>query len=140
MPAAAWGAMFALVHLYWLLGGTAGLPVGMSLFSNVPLLIIEVVAIPLSVLAAIVALSLASGWRLRFGRRLLLAAAWGVSALLIVHALPSVTDWIALALGHRAFDDFAATERFVTFLYEPWFMTGGILFALTALGFQGGTR
>jgi hypothetical protein len=99
-----------------------------------------VVAIPLSVLAAVVALSLASGWRLRIGRRLLLAAAWGASALLIVHALPSVTDWIAVALGHRAFDDFTARERFITFLYEPWFMTGGVLFALTALGFQGGAR
>jgi uncharacterized protein DUF3995 len=93
----------------------------------------------MSVLAAIVA-SLAGGWRLRIGRRLLLAVAWGVSALLIVHALPSVTDWIALALGHKAVDDFTAMERFVTFLYEPWFMTGGILFALTALGFQRGAR
>jgi hypothetical protein len=83
--------------------------------------------------------SLASGWRLRIGRRLLLAAAKGASALLIVHALPSVADWIALALGHRAFDDFTARERFIRFLYEPWFMTGGILFALTALGVQRGS-
>ncbi|WP_245194764.1 hypothetical protein [Kitasatospora phosalacinea] len=43
-------------------------------------------------------------------------------------------DWAALALGHRSATDLDATARFATFLYEPFFLAGGVLFALAAFG------
>ncbi|MER5864758.1 hypothetical protein [Kitasatospora sp. NPDC002040] len=81
--AAGWGLAFALVHLYWLLGGRTGLPAGLSLRDNLPLLVIDVAA---------------------------------------------------LALGTRTAGGLTGLERFATFLYEPWFLTGGVLFGLATLG------
>lgn len=138
--ASAWGVWFALVHLYWLLGGRIGLPDGMSLFDNIPLLIIDVVAIPLCAMAAVLALALIRPWGRRFRRRLLLTAAWATTAVLVVHAAPTVVDWISLAGGQRTIDDLDSLERFVTFLYEPFFLAGGVLFGIAALGYQGRTN
>lgn len=131
--AATWSVLFALVHVYWLLGGRAGLPDGMDLFGNTALLIIDVIAIPLSFGAAALALALVRPWGERFPRRLLRAGVWGTTGLLLVHALPSIPDWIALAAGTRTLGDFSADERFVTVLYEPWFLAGGLLFGAAAL-------
>ncbi|MEU5714503.1 DUF3995 domain-containing protein [Streptomyces sp. NPDC020403] len=132
--AAAWGLAFALVHLYWLLGGRTGLPAGLSLGDNLPLLIIDVVAIPLSLVATALALALIRPWGVLIPRRLLRTTAWGTTALMVVHALPSVVDWTALAVGARTADELTDLERFATFLYEPWFLAGGVLFGLAALG------
>ncbi|MBO2453601.1 DUF3995 domain-containing protein [Actinomadura barringtoniae] len=138
--AAAWGVLFSLVHVYWLAGGRAGLPNGQSIFDNAPLLVIDVIAIPVSAVAAALALALVRPWGERFARRMLLTAAWGATAVMIVHALPSVVDWAALAVGAKSSGDLTAEERFATFLYEPWFMAGGLLFALAALTFQRSRR
>ncbi|MCX2729091.1 DUF3995 domain-containing protein [Saccharopolyspora sp. NFXS83] len=132
--AAAWSVVFGLVHVYWLAGGGVGLPPGTSLASNLPLLIIDVVAIPLCALAALVALAPIRPWGSRVPRWLLHAAVWGVAALLVVHALPSVVDWLLLASGRLAVADLDPMARFVTLLYEPVFLTGGLLFGLTGLG------
>jgi len=138
--AAAWGVLFSLVHVYWLAGGRAGLPNGQSIFDNTPLLIIDVVAIPVSAIAAALALALVRPWGERLPRRMLLAGTWGATALMIVHALPSTVDWAALAVGAKSSSELTAEERFATFLYEPWFMAGGVLFGLAALAFQLGRR
>lgn len=132
--AAAWSAAFGLVHAYWLAGGGVGLPPGTSLASNLPLLIIDVVAIPLCALAMLVALAPVRPWGSRVPSRLLHVAVWGIAALLLVHALPSVVDWLLLASGRLAVADLDPMARFVTFLYEPVFLTGGLLFGLTGLG------
>ncbi|WP_433330819.1 DUF3995 domain-containing protein [Spirillospora sp. CA-294931] len=127
--AATWGVVFSLVHVYWVLGGQAGLPADLDLFDNLPLLVIDVIAIPVSLVAAALAVGLVRPWA---GRRLIKVGVWTTAALLIVHALPSVPDWVSLAAGTRAASDLSTNEHFVTFLYEPWFMVGGVLFALAA--------
>jgi hypothetical protein len=138
--ATAWGAAFAGVHLYWLLGGRVGLPAGRSLFDNLPLLIIDVIAIPLCLVAALLAYFLSRPTGGRFGRRTLLIGAWGTAALLVVHALPTTIDWGALLVGARTVHDLEPLERFSTLLYEPFFMAGGALFAVAALCYQWRTR
>ncbi|MFH8379909.1 DUF3995 domain-containing protein [Kitasatospora sp. NPDC018058] len=132
--AATWSAAFSAVHLYWLLGGRLGLPDGLSVLGNTPLLVIDILAIPLCALAAVLALALVRPWGARLPARPLAVALWGTTALLLVHAAPSVSDWAALAFGSRTTSDFDAMGRFATLLYEPFFMTGGLLFALAALG------
>ncbi|MBB5067169.1 hypothetical protein BJ969_000257 [Saccharopolyspora gloriosae] len=132
--AAAWSVAFGLVHVYWLVGGEVGLPPGTSLASNLPLLIIDVVAIPLCALAALVALAPTRPWGSRVPRWLLNTAICGVAVLLLVHAMPSVVDWVLLASGRLAVADLDPMERFVTLLYEPVFLAGGLLFGLTGLG------
>ena len=63
--ACAWSLAFAAVHLYWAIGGTVGLPPGMSVGMNAALFVIDVVAVPLCVVGSLLALSLARPW----GRR-----------------------------------------------------------------------
>ncbi|MFD8599975.1 DUF3995 domain-containing protein [Kitasatospora sp. NPDC059646] len=132
--AALWSAWFSLVHLYWLLGGRLGLPGGLSVLGSPPLLVIDVVAVPLCAAAAALALALVRPWGGGLSPRLLLTAARGTAALLLVHAAPSVPDWAALAAGHRTVAGMDATDRFATVLYEPFFLAGGLLFACAAFG------
>ncbi len=129
--ACAWALAFAAVHLYWGLGGTVGLPPGLSLIDNTPLFVIDLVAIPLCLAAAALALALVRPWGGRFPRWLLLGAAWGAAALFVVHSLPTVIDAATLALGRRT-QDLTAEARFSLFLYEPWFLVGGVLFGAAA--------
>ncbi|MFE2413455.1 DUF3995 domain-containing protein [Kitasatospora sp. NPDC059408] len=132
--AATWSAAFSLVHLYWLLGGRTGLPDGLSVTGNTPLLVIAVLAVPGCAVAAALALAIVRPWAGRLPGRLLDFAIWAITAILLVHSVPSVPDWLALATGARTTADFDAMGRFATLLYEPFFMTGGLLFGLAALG------
>ncbi|MGW7444425.1 DUF3995 domain-containing protein [Kitasatospora sp. NPDC054795] len=132
--AAGWAVAFALVHLYWLADGRLGLPDGRSVWSSTPLLVIDVIAIPLCAVAAAVALAPLRRWGARVPARLLGTALWGTTALLVLHAAPSVPDWIALAVGSRSGAELDAPARFVTFGYEPFFLAGGLLFAAASLG------
>ncbi|MEV7121744.1 DUF3995 domain-containing protein [Kitasatospora griseola] len=134
LAAAFWSAGFALVHLYWLLGGRVGLPGGLSVLDNTPLLVIDVVAIPLCAAAAALALALVRPWGGRLPARGLLWAARGTAVVLIAHAAPSVPDWAALAAGHRPVAELDATARFATLLYEPFFLAGGVLFGCAVFG------
>ncbi|WP_460110970.1 DUF3995 domain-containing protein [Streptomyces sp. YKOK-J1] len=132
--AATWATIFSLVHLYWLFGGRFGLPSGLSIRGNTPLLVIDILAVPLCALAAALALALHLDWGARLPARLLTAGLLGVAALLLLHAAPSIPDWAALAAGTRTSADLDAMSKFSTLLYEPFFMAGGLLFALASLG------
>ena len=130
----AWALVFAAVHLYWALGGTVGMPPGMSVGMNLALFVIDVVAIPLCVVGALLALSLVRPWGRLLPRRLLLACGWGACALLILHSVPTlVGDGLVIA-GLRA-GDLSVPERWSLFVYEPWFFAGGVLYGAAALGY-----
>ena len=137
--ACGWGVVFAVAHLYWVLGGTLGLPPGLSLFAKKPLLVIDIIAIPLCISAALLALALVQPQGRRFSHRLLLTAAWSATALFVVHAVPSIPDWVGLALGLRT-AALTPMNRFSLFLYEPWFLTGGILFGVGTWCYQRQSR
>lgn len=47
--ACAWALAFAVVRLYWALGGAVGLPTGMSVGMNRALFVFDIVAVPLCV-------------------------------------------------------------------------------------------
>ncbi|MEV7690183.1 DUF3995 domain-containing protein [Streptomyces bungoensis] len=138
--AAGWATAFSLIHLYWLLGGRIGLPAGLAVRDNTPLLVINVLSIPLCAVAAVLALALVRPWGARLPAGLLTVGARGTAALLLLHAAPSVPDWVALAAGARTTSDLDAMGRFATFLYEPFFMAGGLLFALASLAVRGQFR
>ena len=97
----AWALVFAAVHLYWALGGTVGLPNGMSVGMNPALFVIDVLAVPLSVVGALLALSLVRPWGRLLPRRLLLASASAVCALLIVHSAPTLVEGGLVVTGLR---------------------------------------
>ena len=130
--AAVWGVLFALVHLYWALGGRAGLPADVSVKGSTPLLVISIVAVPLCLAAAVLALALVRPFGRIVGDSWLLAGAWAAAALMIVHAAPAVV----VATQHLLDADAGALtpeERYSWLLYEPYWLLGGGLFVLTAL-------
>ena len=132
--ACAWALAFAVVHLYWALGGAVGLPPGISVGMNRALFVIDIVAVPLCVAGALSALSLVRPWGRLLPRRLLLASAWAVCALLILHSAPTLVEGGLVVTGLRS-GDLSLLERWSLFVYEPWFFTGGALYGAAALGY-----
>lgn len=129
--ASAWGVVFALVHVYWVLGGRLGLPSDQSIYDNTPLLVIDIIAIPLCLIAAALPLAIVHGWWARIPERWLYRAMWATAALFVIHAIPSIVEVVAMALGLIS-REMTTEEKYVMFLYEPWFLLGGILFTLAA--------
>lgn len=129
--ASVWAFAFAVVHLYWALGGTTGLPRGMSVGMNPALFVIDVLAVPLCLVGALLSLSLVRPWGHLFPRRLLLAGAWAVCALLVVHSVPTLV-WGGLVVTGLRDAELSLLERWSLFVYEPWFFVGGILYGAAA--------
>jgi hypothetical protein len=127
----AWAALFGLVHVYWLFGGRFGLPAELHITGV--LLIIDAVAVPLCFGAAAIALALYRSWG---PRRAVLVLAWLPSAIGLIHAAPTLPDWVELALGRHA--PMPDLQRFDVLLYEPWFLAGGVVFGLLCLSARRG--
>jgi len=121
VAAIAWSLSFAAIHVAWAIGSTAGL--GGRRVTGV-LLAIDIVAIPLCLLAAWVA------WRLRDDRRSAAAPrvvrtmAWAACWLLALRGLGTVQALVAPP------DDATTFTRLV----DPFFLLGGLLFGLVARG------
>ena len=118
--AGAWGLLFAAVHAYWALGGTGGLE-GERVTAG--LLIIDVIAIPLCLLAALIAYATvrpslwpAPAWMLRAG-------AWTASVAL---GLRGLTGLAQTALGQGGDVPWGVAAA------DPFFLLGGLLFGATA--------
>ncbi|MEU5539264.1 DUF3995 domain-containing protein [Streptomyces sp. NPDC020362] len=137
--ACAWMVVFAAFHSYWALGGTFGLPPGESLVDNKPLFVIDLIAIPMNLGGAALALALVQRWGLFFPRRLVLFGAWGCALLMIFHAAPAMVDLAVFLTGQRN-KPLTGEDRFSVLVYEPYWMLGGLLFLGMALAFQGRTR
>ena len=130
---AAWMVVFAAVHLYWSFGGTALLPAGLSVWDNLPLLVIDIVAVPLSLAGALVALALVRPWGRRVAGRWRRRAAAAVAVLALVHSVPTVVLELARLVGLRQ-AELTESDRLSVWVYEPWWLLGGVLFALAAWG------
>lgn len=139
----AWALAFAALSFYWAAGGTLGAEtIGPALASLALARDPEFVAILwitgiLKVAAALIALTLARpGWP-PIPRRLLLAAGWGASAGLtlyggasfVQHAL-MVTGTVAIPVGLGA-----TAARWHLLLWDPWWLLGGLLFAVAVWGY-----
>lgn len=132
--ATAWMVTFAVVHVYWLLDGRIGLPRRESIYERPALVVIDAIAVPLCLAGAALAHSLTWPPRRWPRPRTRLRAIGATAAVLVVHALPTVPTWVRLLAG----DEVALTddERYIAFLYEPVFMSGGLLCAAAYVGFR----
>jgi hypothetical protein len=119
--------VFAVVHVYWGLGGTAMLPSDFRVTDDTAMTVIAWAAVPLCLAGAAVAFALARPGVLPLPRRLLLAVSWGTAALLFVHALPAIVELVAMAAGLMP-REMTERDRFVYFVYEPFWLAGSLLF------------
>lgn len=136
--AAAWAGLFAAAHLYWALGGSAGLAesAGVELARDRPTWFVVLGLYGVALLlagGAVLGAALAHGPRGRRTSRLLPIVGGGIAGVLLLRAV--VVE--ALLLFDTGYGNGAISpaERFWTLvLWDPWFLIGGVAFARAALG------
>lgn len=126
---AVWSLVFAAPHVYWAVGGRAGLGVqaaaAESALATTPFFIYNLVAVGLATGGAVLAIVLATrstGSRLR--RPLLFAAGMGSAVLLVRGGVGLVM--LAVSALNGTFDEQTPA---VLVAIEPWFLAGGVAFA-----------
>jgi len=137
--AAAWMVFFAATHSYWAGGGRGGLPRGFTVTARPVLLAIDIVSVPLCLLGAGLALALIRPWGRAFPRRVLLYLSWAVATLAVIHAIFAVGQDLLSLVGLARLPSSPA-DHFDYLVYEPFWMTGGLLFAAAAWCYQLSTR
>ncbi len=122
-----WATAFACVHGYWAFGGRLGLPSDIVLHDNIPLLVVDLVAIPLCLAAAAIAWALAqrSAPR-RFDRAATAAAA--IALFCFVHAIPPLLDFAVQCLANGSPPRLTERDAYALLLYEPYWLIGGLAF------------
>jgi hypothetical protein len=132
--AAAWAGLFAAAHLYWALGGSIGLAesAGAELARDRPTWFVVLGLYGVALLlagGAVLGVALAHGPWGRGWWRLLPFLGAGVASVLLLRAV--VVE--ALLLSDPGYGDGAIhpAERYWTLvLWNPWFLVGGVAFAL----------
>ncbi|MGH2542164.1 MAG: DUF3995 domain-containing protein [Ardenticatenaceae bacterium] len=136
--ACGWTLGYTALKLYWAVGGTAlrstiGFPdevwqepsfIAIGLWGTVAL----------GLFGAAVALALARPWGARTIRWLLLTAAWGASALLLLRGVAGIVQGILALTGALTIpESVARSVIYWDFLfYSPYFLVWGILWAAAA--------
>jgi len=140
--ASAWCAAFAALHLYWALGGNAGLAssAGADLAARRPALFVLVglwgTAMFL-LLGAGIGVALARGRPRRRLRRLATVTGWLVGAALLARGI--VLEFVLITgAGGIAASVGAYQTRWSLLLWNPWFALGGATFLSTARRFGSG--
>lgn len=118
--ACGWALVFGIIHVYWAIGGTVGLQ-GHSMTGL--LYVINLIAIPLCFVAAVVAFALATSPTRLIPRWMWLIVACGASVVLA-------------ARGSVGILQNTISQNQVPLLlmaYDMWFLLGGILFGMAAV-------
>lgn len=136
---ASWMVAFAALHVYWGMGGTLLLPAGTSVVDSSALFAIDLLAITVCFAGAAMAWTLRPGLRLAklSSRRWVVLPATVGAAVMVSHALTGA----AILAGRPLFGTGPSAEE-VRYLmvYEPCWLIGGVLLALTVRGFGHGLR
>ena len=135
--AAAWALVFAALHFYWALGGEAGLAssAGSELAATRPLWFVLAGLWgvgSLLVAGACLAIMMTRRHALRSLRWLVVVAGWAVSLLLLLRGV----GLEVLLLGRFYDGNTALTPSQVhvsLVLWNPWFILGGLAFAMASL-------
>jgi hypothetical protein len=97
--------------------------------------VIDLIAIPLCLVGAAFALALVQPWGRSFPRWLLLIAAWGGCAFLVLHAAPVLIEGGLIGVGLLR-KTLSSLDRWDLLVYEPFWLLGGILFGDAAWFYQ----
>jgi Protein of unknown function (DUF3995) len=144
--ACAWALIFALMSFYWALGGEIGLDtlgLGIQALAHDPGFIALVWLTGIAkVVGGLFALTLVRPWLLWLPPIWKLALAWlSGSALALYGGVNLVVEWL-LVSGAIHIDGVVVTEgiRWHAWLWDPWWLLGGILFLLAAWQYQRSLR
>jgi hypothetical protein len=146
--ACAWALVFSLQSFYYAAGGTAGAntwppSIVEPVLAREPLWVaIMWVTGALKVLLALLALALVWSRGRGLLRRLLLAGAWGATAFLGLYGLANLVQHGLMVAGVVGIPEGLGetAARWHLFLWDPYWLLGGVLFAVAARQYQRGPR
>lgn len=135
--ACAWALAFAVAHFYWALGGRTGLDVsaGPALSTDRPLWFVLGGLIGVGMLLVVgagVALMLERSVR---WLRLLSLLGWAASAILLIRGV-GLELLLAAGVVHAGDGISRDQVAWTWVLWNPWFVLGGVCFALATIGFS----
>jgi hypothetical protein len=138
--AATWAFLFAAMSFYWALGGrlgseTIGDAITKPVLAGDPtILAIVWITGVLKVVAGVVALALVQPWGQRIPRSALLLAGWGAGTLFLVYGAANLVQDALIVLGAIPTPTGlgAVAARWHLCLWDPWWLLGGVLFALAS--------
>ncbi len=138
--AAAWAVVFAIVSFYWASGGTIGIGTLARSIQQLgrersPSFVAEVWATGvLKLVAAAIALALIRPWGKRIAPRLLRILIWGTGVTLLLYGGSNLIQDVLIVAGVIDVPKSMGPEavRWYLFLWEPWWILGGVLFLATA--------
>ena len=144
--ACAWALIFALMSFYWALGGEIGLDtlgLGIQALAHDPGFIALVWLTSIAkVIGGLFALTLVRPWLLWLPPiwKLVLALVGG-AAMALYGGVNLVVEWL-LVIGAIHIDGVVVTEgiRWHAWIWDPWWLLGGILFLLAAWQYQHSLR
>lgn len=139
--ACAWMFVFAAMSFYWALGGTTGLntvSLGQELAGKSWFIMVLWLTGFLKVIGGLLALALVRSWERWIPRWLLLIAAWGVGAVLLLHGGDFIVQGALTETGIISFSGPATwtSAHWQTFVWGPWWLLGGLVFCLAAWNYQ----
>src|SRR5262245_37297611 len=142
--AAIWALLFAATSFYWALGGrigveTVGEAITKPALAGDPAIVALVwMTGVLKVIAGGVALALVQPWGRRIPRWALQLAGWGTSVLLLVYGAANLAQDVLIVGGviPTPVGLGAVAARWHLFLWDPWWLLGGLLFALATWRFS----
>lgn len=143
--ACAWMLVFAVMSFYWAVGGTAGLntvSLGQEFASESWFITALWLTGILKVVGGLLALALVQSWGRRLPRWLLLIAAWGTGALLLLHGGDFMIQGAITETGFISLSGPATwtPTHWQTFVWGPWWLLGGLIFCLAAWNYQSRSR
>ncbi|WP_285729087.1 DUF3995 domain-containing protein [Nocardiopsis sp. ATB16-24] len=145
--AALWAFLFALISLHWALGGewlleTIGEAVTRPARDGDPAMVAAVWASVLVKFAAVVAaLGLVQAWGRAFPRWFLVGGGWLAAALLLLYGGAGLVQQLLMVAGIVGVSEtFAPVLHWHLFLWSPYWLAGGVLFALATAALARATR
>jgi hypothetical protein len=144
---AVWALAFALIGLYWVLGGewlleTIGEAVTQPAQDGDPMLVAAVWASTLVKFAAVPAgLGLVQRWGQFFPRWFLVGGGWLAALLLLLYGGASLIQQVLMVFGAvEVSASFEPVLYWHLFLWTPYWLAGGVLFALATAYLARATR
>ncbi|WP_157182744.1 DUF3995 domain-containing protein [Sciscionella marina] len=132
------GLLFALVSLYWTVGGELGLDTVGGVIEeavrtgNAGMTAVMVLVTVIKLVGAVFALALVQPWGRVFPRKLLLVLGWLGTAVLVLYGGFLTISEAVLAIGGAAGTETLAF-RWHLYLWDPWFLVWGIALGLAML-------
>jgi hypothetical protein len=146
--ACAWAFLFAIPSFYWAAGGTLGLGTlspeirRLTAAQDPGFIALVWVTGVLKVAAGVLALALVQPWGRAIPRWMLRLGAWGTGVLLTLYGGVGFVQAMGVLTGliETATPVDRTPLRWYAFLWEPYWLVGGLLFLATAWIYERGVR